>query len=213
MTLPAGPESLPAPAVALVILDGWGIAPPGPGNAVDQADTPVFDELWATYPHTQLTACGRAVGLPEGQMGNSEVGHLNLGAGAVVKQDLTRIDEALVEERRLNDVLAAAMEGTERLHLVGLVSDGGVHSSLEHLEALVGLARDAGVPDVVIHAFTDGRDTSPTVVAVMNSSVSSRSYAARTAASPVPAWWSERPSTSRSRALAVRSCRLSRSMP
>ena len=150
------------PAVALVILDGWGLAPPGEGNAIDRAETPVFDELWSTYPHTQLIACGTAVGLPEGQMGNSEVGHLNLGAGAVVKQDLTRIDESLVEQRELNDVLDAAMSDTERLHLVGLVSDGGVHSSLEHLEALVDLARDKGVADIVIHAFTDGRDTSPT---------------------------------------------------
>jgi 2,3-bisphosphoglycerate-independent phosphoglycerate mutase len=150
------------PAVALIVLDGWGLAPPGPGNAVDLADTPVFDELWATYPHTQLIACGTAVGLPEGQMGNSEVGHLNLGAGAVVKQDLTRIDEALVERRQSNAVLDAAMADTERLHLVGLVSDGGVHSSLEHLEALVALARERGVPDVVVHAFTDGRDTLPT---------------------------------------------------
>ena len=148
--------------VCLVILDGWGLAPPGPGNAVDLAETPVFDELWATYPRTTLIACGRAVGLPDGQMGNSEVGHLNLGAGAVVRQDLTRIDEELVDDARSNDVLDAAFDGTERLHLVGLVSDGGVHSSLEHLMALVGLARGRGVRDIVIHAFTDGRDTSPT---------------------------------------------------
>jgi 2,3-bisphosphoglycerate-independent phosphoglycerate mutase len=148
--------------VALIVLDGWGLAPPGEGNAVHRADTPVMDELWATYPHTTLTACGRAVGLPEGQMGNSEVGHLNLGAGSIVMQDLTRIDEALVERRASNEVLDAAMDGAERLHLVGLVSDGGVHSSIEHLEALVELARRRGVPDVVIHAFTDGRDTSPT---------------------------------------------------
>jgi 2,3-bisphosphoglycerate-independent phosphoglycerate mutase len=150
------------PSVALVILDGWGLAEPGPGNAIELADTPVFDDLWSSYPHTQLTACGKAVGLPEGQMGNSEVGHLNLGAGAVVKQDLTRIDESLVEHRESNDVLDQAMDGTDRLHLVGLVSDGGVHSSLEHLEALVDLARRRGVEDIVIHAFTDGRDTSPT---------------------------------------------------
>ncbi|HEV2062175.1 MAG TPA: 2,3-bisphosphoglycerate-independent phosphoglycerate mutase, partial [Solirubrobacteraceae bacterium] len=146
------------PAAALIILDGWGLAPPGPGNAVDLAQTPVFDELWSRYPHTQLTACGEAVGLPPGQMGNSEVGHLNLGAGAVVKQDLVRIDEADFAE---NEVLVAAMRDTERLHLVGLVSDGGVHSSLEHLERLVALARTEGVADVVVHAFTDGRDTSP----------------------------------------------------
>ena len=95
MTLPAGPGSPPVPSVCLVVLDGWGLAPPGPGNAVEMANTPVFDELWAGYPHTTLAACGRAVGLPDGQMGNSEVGHLNLGAGAVVRQDLTRIDDAI----------------------------------------------------------------------------------------------------------------------
>lgn len=150
------------PSVALIILDGWGLAPAGPGNAVDLAETPVMDELWETYPHTTLTACGKAVGLPEGQMGNSEVGHLNLGAGAVVKQDLTRIDESLVEKRELNPVLEAAMQDTPRLHLVGLVSDGGVHASLDHLEALIALARGEGVHDIVVHAFTDGRDTSPT---------------------------------------------------
>ncbi|MGH2838928.1 MAG: 2,3-bisphosphoglycerate-independent phosphoglycerate mutase, partial [Thermoleophilaceae bacterium] len=87
----------PVKRVCLVILDGWGLAPPGPGNAVEMADTPVFDRLWAEHPHTQLTASGRAVGLPDGQMGNSEVGHLNLGAGAVVKQDLARIDDAVAD--------------------------------------------------------------------------------------------------------------------
>ena len=148
-----------APAVCLVILDGFGLAPPGPGNAVEQARTPVFDALWERYPHTRLTACGPAVGLPEGQMGNSEVGHLNLGAGAVVKQDLVRIDEA---DFAGVPVLVDAMRDTERLHLVGLVSDGGVHASLEHLDRLVALARSVNVPDVIVHAFTDGRDTSPT---------------------------------------------------
>jgi 2,3-bisphosphoglycerate-independent phosphoglycerate mutase len=154
---------LPVPRAVLVVLDGWGLAPPGPGNAVDLADTPVFDDLWARYPHTTLTADGKAVGLPAGQMGNSEVGHLNLGAGAVVKQDLTRIDEA-VEDGLLGDnvALAAAMDGFERVHLIGLVSDGGVHSGWKHLEALIGLAAERGVADLVIHAFTDGRDTSPT---------------------------------------------------
>ncbi|QEC47873.1 2,3-bisphosphoglycerate-independent phosphoglycerate mutase [Baekduia soli] len=148
--------------VVLVVLDGWGIAEPGPGNAVDLADTPVFDDLWARYPHTTLAAGGLAVGLPEGQMGNSEVGHLNLGAGAVVKQDLTRIDEA-VTDGTLGDnaALAAAMDGFERVHLIGLVSDGGVHSGWTHLEALIRLAGERGVPDIVVHAFTDGRDTSP----------------------------------------------------
>jgi 2,3-bisphosphoglycerate-independent phosphoglycerate mutase len=155
-------SGLPVPGVCLVVLDGWGLADPGPGNAVDQADTPVFDELWERYPHTQLTAQGEAVGLPEGQMGNSEVGHLNLGAGAVVKQDLTRIDEA-VEAGTLagNEVLKAALDDVERVHLVGLVSDGGVHSGWKHVRALIRLANDHGVPDLVVHAFTDGRDTLP----------------------------------------------------
>src|SRR4029077_9188750 len=105
----------------------------GPGNAVEQADTPIFDALWARYPHTQLDASGESVGLPAGQMGNSEVGHLNLGAGAIVKQDLARIDEA-VEDGALfdNEVLQAALRNHGRVHLIGLVSDGGVHSSLEH---------------------------------------------------------------------------------
>jgi 2,3-bisphosphoglycerate-independent phosphoglycerate mutase len=146
------------PSVCLVVLDGWGLAEPGPGNAVDQADTPVFDRLWAEHPHTQLTACGNAVGLPEGQMGNSEVGHLNLGAGAVVQQDLTRIGDADFSD---NQVLVDAMRDTERLHLLGLVSHGGVHSSMDHLRDLLDLAADQGVPDVVVHAFTDGRDTAP----------------------------------------------------
>jgi 2,3-bisphosphoglycerate-independent phosphoglycerate mutase len=153
---------LPVPAVCLVVLDGWGIADPGPGNAVDLADTPVFDDLWQRYPHTTLTAQGEAVGLPEGQMGNSEVGHLNLGAGAVVKQDLTRIDEAVAGGTLAgNDVLVEAMSDAERVHLIGLVSEGGVHSGWTHLRGLIALAADRGVPDLVIHAFTDGRDTLP----------------------------------------------------
>jgi 2,3-bisphosphoglycerate-independent phosphoglycerate mutase len=161
VTLAPGPGPPPVPSVCLVILDGWGLAPPGPGNAVDLAHTPVFDELWRTYPRTQLTTCGRAVGLPEGQMGNSEVGHLNLGAGAVVRQDLTRIDDAIADGSfAANPVLNAALE-TERVHLLGLVSDGGVHSSLDHLRALIELASARGVPEILVHAFTDGRDTLP----------------------------------------------------
>jgi 2,3-bisphosphoglycerate-independent phosphoglycerate mutase len=157
-----GARELPAPAAALIILDGWGIAPDGPGNAVSLARTPVFDELFSTYPHTQLTACGLAVGLPEGQMGNSEVGHLNLGAGAIVMQDLTRIDLA-VERGELahNEVLRGAFSGAERVHLIGLVSDGGVHSGWTHIEALIRLGAELGVPDLVLHAFTEGRDTLP----------------------------------------------------
>jgi len=153
---------LPVPSVCLVVLDGWGMADPGPGNAVDLADTPVFDDLWQRYPHTTLTAQGEAVGLPEGQMGNSEVGHLNLGAGAVVKQDLTRIDEAVAGGTLAgNDVLVEAMSDAERVHLIGLVSEGGVHSGWTHLRGLIAMAADRGVPDLVIHAFTDGRDTLP----------------------------------------------------
>jgi 2,3-bisphosphoglycerate-independent phosphoglycerate mutase len=145
----------------LVVLDGWGLAEPGPGNAVELADTPVFDELWERWPTTTLTAWGPTVGLPEGQMGNSEVGHLNLGAGAIVKQDLLRIDEAIEDGSFFeNEVLRAACD-TERLHLLGLVSAGGVHASTGHLKALVKLAADQGVEDIVIHAFTDGRDTNP----------------------------------------------------
>ncbi|MGH2904252.1 MAG: 2,3-bisphosphoglycerate-independent phosphoglycerate mutase, partial [Solirubrobacteraceae bacterium] len=182
MTLPAGPDGLPAGSVCLVILDGWGLAEPGPGNAVSLARTPVFDELWEAYPHTTLTACGKAVGLPDGQMGNSEVGHLNLGAGSVVRQDLVRINDAIADGAfAANPVLRAALSGLGRVHLIGLVSDGGVHSSLEHLRALIACASDPSVSglsvsgqaeggaaagegghrDVIVHAFTDGRDTLP----------------------------------------------------
>jgi len=165
--VPSGALSLPATGVTLVVLDGWGLAPAGPGNAVSLASTPVFDALWSAYPHTQLTACGRAVGLPDGQMGNSEVGHLNLGAGAVIRQDLTRIDDAvadgaLAENAVLRGTLASAARPGRRAHLIGLVSDGGVHSGWGHLEALIRLAAQVGVNDLVLHAFTDGRDTLPT---------------------------------------------------
>ena len=155
------------PSVTLVILDGWGLADPGPGNAVEQADTPYFDSLWERYPHTTLRTWGEAVGLPEGQMGNSEVGHLNLGAGAVVKQDLLRIDESIADGSFFENeaLLAACRRAREsesgRLHLMGLVSDGGVHSGWEHIEACIELAAREGVPDPVVHAFTDGRDTLP----------------------------------------------------
>ncbi|HLM09201.1 MAG TPA: 2,3-bisphosphoglycerate-independent phosphoglycerate mutase [Thermoleophilaceae bacterium] len=148
------------PAV-LVVLDGWALADPGPGNAVALADTPVFDSLWQRWPHTTLTTHGPAVGLPDGQMGNSEVGHLNLGAGAIVKQDLLRIDEAIEDGSFLeNETLRAACRA-ERVHLLGLVSGGGVHASMGHLRALIELADRLGVGDVVVHAFTDGRDTAP----------------------------------------------------
>jgi len=162
MTVPPGPSGLPVGRACLIVLDGWGLAAPGPGNAIELAETPVFDELWAAYPHTQLEACGRSVGLPDGQMGNSEVGHLNLGAGTVVKQDLTRIDEEVVDgSLDVNGVLRDAFAGAQRVHLIGLVSDGGVHSGFEHLRALIELGASLGTPELVVHAFTDGRDTLP----------------------------------------------------
>ncbi len=149
-------------SVCLVVLDGWGLAPDGAGNAVSLAVTPVFDDLWTRYPHTTLTACGAAVGLPDGQMGNSEVGHLNLGAGTVVKQDLTLIDEAARQPAfGGNEVLLDAMRASPCVHVLTLVSDGGVHSSMDHLRALLQTAARVGVADLVIHAFTDGRDTLP----------------------------------------------------
>jgi len=152
--------------VVLAILDGWGHAQPGSGNAVELADTPTFDRLWATCPHGVLDASGGAVGLPAGQMGNSEVGHLNIGAGRVVYQDLTRIDKAIADgEFFANPVLrqafATARERRGTFHLLGLVSDGGVHSAMGHLQACLEMARREGVDDVVVHAFLDGRDTPP----------------------------------------------------
>jgi len=141
-----------------VILDGWGCAPPGPGNAIELADTPVFDRLWHTYPHTRLVASGEAVGLPPGQMGNSEVGHLTIGSGRVLFQDLMRVNKA-IEDGSLFDspVLKAAFERGERTHLLGLVSHGGVHSHIDHVRALLEFAPEK----TWIHAFTDGRDVSP----------------------------------------------------
>ena len=154
---------VPVGRAVLIVLDGWGIAPQGPGNAIARAHTPVFDQLWAEYPHARLAASGRAVGLPDNQMGNSEVGHLTLGAGAVVMQDLTRIDDAARSGRLAeNPVLRDAMSAAARVHLIGLVSDGGVHSGFKHLEALIALAAKLQVQDLVLHAFTDGRDTLPT---------------------------------------------------
>ena len=156
------------PLVALVILDGWGCAPPGPGNAVELARTPVFDRLWRTYPHTTLKASGEAVGLPEGQMGNSEVGHLTIGSGRVVDQDLMRVSRAIrsgafFENEALVSAFARARERGGRVHLLGLVSYGGVHSHMDHLRALLELARRQGMEaQTYVHAFTDGRDVSPT---------------------------------------------------
>ena len=151
---------------ALIILDGWGLGNADGNNAIEVAETPYVDSLNANTPHATLRTDGEHVGLPEGQMGNSEVGHMNIGAGRVVYQDLLRIDRAvsdgsMAKEPVLQEALRAASEPGKRLHLMGLVSRGGVHSQQAHLHALVDAAEAAGVPDCVIHAFTDGRDTAP----------------------------------------------------
>ncbi|TYO96622.1 phosphoglycerate mutase [Geothermobacter ehrlichii] len=156
----------PRKPLALIILDGWGQAECTDTNAVCQAKTPVLDRLFSQYPHTLLGASGEDVGLPAGQMGNSEVGHLNIGAGRIVYQDLTRISKAIADgDFFRNPVLCRAMDAIResggRLHLFGLLSDGGVHSHNSHLYALVRMARDHGIGDICIHAFMDGRDTPP----------------------------------------------------
>ena len=141
-----------------MILDGWGCAPPGPGNAVELARTPNFDRLWQEYPHTTLDASGEAVGLPQGQMGNSEVGHLTIGSGRVLFQDLVRVNRAIADGTFFeNPALRSAFERGRHVHLLGLVSYGGVHSHIDHLRALLQFAPEK----TWIHAFTDGRDVSP----------------------------------------------------
>jgi 2,3-bisphosphoglycerate-independent phosphoglycerate mutase len=157
--------------VILIIRDGWGINPDGKakkkenGDATLLAKTPFHDQLYRDYPGSKLSASGKDVGLPEGQMGNSEVGHLNLGAGRVVLQDLTRINKAIADGELTRNSVAqetfAAARG-HRLHLLGLVSDGGVHSHYDHMIALANAAKAAGVEEIFVHAFTDGRDSSPT---------------------------------------------------
>jgi 2,3-bisphosphoglycerate-independent phosphoglycerate mutase len=151
---------------ALIILDGWGINPNEQYNAVKQARTPYLDSLFANNPHATLLCSGEAVGLPQGQMGTSEVGHLNIGAGRVVYQSLVRISKALREgelkqNRVFMDLIQYAVKQERPLHLMGLVSPGGVHSHTEHLYGLIGLAKELGVKEVLIHAFLDGRDTPP----------------------------------------------------
>ena len=152
--------------VLLVILDGWGIAPNANVSAVDKARTPYYHELLRRFPHSTLQASGEAVGLPEGQMGNSEVGHMNIGAGRVVDQELVRIGKAIRERKlgqvpALKDALDYAQQSNKPLHLIGLLSDGGVHSHIDHVKALCTIAYEAGVRQVFVHAFTDGRDTDP----------------------------------------------------
>ena len=150
---------MPSSLVSLIILDGFGCAPPGPGNAVELADTPVFDRLWREFPHTTIEASGPAAGLPEGQMGNSEVGHLTIGSGRRLYQDLMRVNRAIEDGSFFeNEVLVSAFERGNRVHLLGLVSLGGVHSHINHMQALLRFAPEK----TWIHAFTDGRDVSPT---------------------------------------------------
>ena len=152
--------------VVLIILDGWGINESCDNNAVCQAATPVMDRLLQEWPNSRLSASGRDVGLPDGQMGNSEVGHLNIGAGRIIYQDLTRIslaveDGSFFENPVLKDACKKVAGSGGKLHLLGLLSDGGVHSHNSHVYALAKLARQLGVGDVCVHAFLDGRDTPP----------------------------------------------------
>jgi len=151
--------------VVLIILDGWGIAQPYSGNAISQANKPVFDDLISKYPYMTLRASGEAVGLPWGDAGNSEVGHLNLGAGRIIYQELPRInksisDNSFYKNEAFLKVIEHVKKNKSKLHLLGLVSDGGVHSSIEHLQALLVLAKEQNIPQVYIHIILDGRDTS-----------------------------------------------------
>ncbi|HEY9802684.1 MAG TPA: 2,3-bisphosphoglycerate-independent phosphoglycerate mutase [Leptolyngbyaceae cyanobacterium] len=157
----------PVAPVVLVILDGWGYCEETRGNAIAAAKTPVMESLWAAYPHTLIHTSGKAVGLPEGQMGNSEVGHLNIGAGRVVPQELVRISDAVEDGSILSNsalvkICQEVRSRNGKLHLVGLCSEGGVHSHITHLFGLVDLAKDQRISEVCIHAITDGRDTAPT---------------------------------------------------
>lgn len=157
--------------VALIIMDGWGIGNmQDPNNAIKIANTPVIDGLMAKFPHAQLQASGEAVGLPDGQMGNSEVGHTNIGAGRVIYQELTRITKAIkegtfFENEALNAVVNEAKKNGGALHLMGLMSPGGVHSHMNHLYGLLELAKKAGLTEVYVHAFLDGRDVPPSSAA------------------------------------------------
>ncbi len=155
-----------AKKVILIIMDGWGLGKKKESDAIQNANVPFVSSLYKKYPHTTLVTCGEAVGLPEGQMGNSEVGHLNLGAGRIVYQELERINVAIKKrEFQKNQVLLNSLnyakENNKSLHLIGLVSDGGVHSHINHLKAITSLCKEKNIENVYIHAFTDGRDTDP----------------------------------------------------
>ena len=150
----------------LIIMDGWGLGPVKSADAIQNANVPFVTSLYSKFPNTTLTTCGEAVGLPDGQMGNSEVGHLNLGAGRIVYQELQRIhvavrDGSFAKNPILNESIDYAISNNKKLHLIGLVSDGGVHSHTNHLKAITTLCKEKGFSNVIIHAFTDGRDTDP----------------------------------------------------
>ena len=152
--------------VILIIMDGWGLGKVKSSDAIQNADVPFVSSLYSKYPNTTLVTCGEAVGLPAGQMGNSEVGHLNLGAGRIVYQELERINVAIrtgefKKNQALLDTIQYAIKNNRPLHLIGLVSDGGVHSHIEHLKAITTICKEEGLQNVLIHAFTDGRDTDP----------------------------------------------------
>ena len=152
--------------VILMILDGWGKSPDPKVSAIDNANTPFIDSLYTKYPNAQLRTDGLHVGLPEGQMGNSEVGHMNLGAGRIVYQDLAKINLAvenntLAKEQVLVDAFNYAKANNKDVHFLGLVSDGGVHSHINHIKGLITVAQNAGVTNSFVHAFTDGRDVDP----------------------------------------------------
>lgn len=157
---------MPAKKVLLIIMDGWGLGKVAAADAIQQANTPFTDSLYKKYPHTTLTTCGEAVGLPDGQMGNSEVGHLNLGAGRIVYQELQRINVAIRDgsfskNENLLSAIRFAKNNNKPLHLIGLVSNGGVHSHINHLKSILDVCKHEGLKNVFIHAFTDGRDCDP----------------------------------------------------
>ena len=153
--------------MVLAILDGWGVGPAGAGNAITSADTPNIDRLWVSYPHTQLEASGEAVGLPRGEVGNTETGHLNIGAGKIVYQDLARINMSIADgsffsSPTLEAVANHVKTNASDLHLIGLIGAGGVHSNLEHLFALIQFASRQSIKNLYLHLITDGRDSPPT---------------------------------------------------
>jgi len=152
--------------ITLIIMDGWGYSEDPKANAIMAAKTPVFDQLWRDYPHTLISGSGLDVGLPDEQMGNSEVGHLNLGAGRVVYQDFTRISKAIAEgefsqNQAFTQAIDKAVAAGKAVHIMGLLSDGGVHSHIDHIEAMLKLAKARGAEKIYLHAFLDGRDTPP----------------------------------------------------